>query len=333
MLMVIFGAGASHDSAPARTLGDRPPPLTAELLRYDVIAAEYPASRAVIDYLQRDEHESLEAGLAQFAVLAENSLERRRQLVAFRFYLCRAIDNATRGWLSATHGRTYYLSLFNRLLEWQEASHEPIRLVTFNYDTLIEDALSSVISDWRFENMGSYVKRPDWTLMKLHGSITWSRVGGSGQDVGALNVGRALTAATQLSDDLEIVMGNALDIERVADNLVYFPALAVPMADKTTFECPSLHVEALRSCMPEVKRLLICGWRAAESHMIHVLEGINPGYLLGMVEGSDEDVRDVRFRLDAVYSKGNPVLVEPNGMTAVAARWTENLAPLLAPWD
>ena len=67
--------------------------------------------------------------------------------------------------------------------------------------------------------------------------------------------------------------------------------------------------------------------------MIDVLAGINPGYRLGMVEGSEEDVRDVRSRLDTVYSKGIPVLVEPNGMTALAAKWTESLAGLLAPWD
>lgn len=51
MLMVIFGAGASYDSAPDQ--GIRRPPLAAELTESPSVAATYPASRAVIDYLDR----------------------------------------------------------------------------------------------------------------------------------------------------------------------------------------------------------------------------------------------------------------------------------------
>src|ERR1700722_11103727 len=126
MLMVIFGAGASHGSASLdpMTLPANPPPLTEDLLSYPAIAAKYPASRAVIDYLERVAPDvELETGLARFAVFAD------------------VITTATDDWLKATDGRTNYLALFNYLLEWQETSREPIRLVTFNYDTLIEDAL------------------------------------------------------------------------------------------------------------------------------------------------------------------------------------------------
>jgi hypothetical protein len=70
----------------------------------------------------------------------------------------RAHPNATRAWLSATHGCTYYLALLNYLLEWQERSKEPIRIVTFNYDTLIEDALRSIFTGWRFDSVASYVR-------------------------------------------------------------------------------------------------------------------------------------------------------------------------------
>ena len=333
MLMVIFGAGASHGSTSGRIVGGRRPPLAQELLGFPTIAARYPASRAVIDYLERIEGSTLEDGLADFAAIAENSPERMKQLVAFRFYLCHVIAEVTSGWLSQTNGRTYYLRLFNYLLEWQETSHEPIRLVTFNYDTLIEDALGSLFTNWHFNDLASYIAREDWTLMKLHGSITWSRVAGLDTGAALPNVDRAIAAADQLaSNDLQFDITNALDVTP-RDNRVFFPALAVPMANKTTFECPPLHIEALKSCFPDVRRVLICGWRAAESHMIEILRAIHPGYLLGVVSGSSEDVDDVHGRLDDVDAKGNHVLDEPNGMEGLATGLVENLRPLLAPWE
>jgi hypothetical protein len=335
MLMVIFGAGASYDSAPDQ--GIRRPPLAAELTEYPSVAAKYPASRAVIDYLDRAAENgstSLEAGLAAFAELAERSTDRMMQLTAFRFYLCEVIQNATRAWLDATHGRTYYLALFNYLLEWQERSKEPIRIVTFNYDTLIEDALGSLFTGWRFDSIASYVSRRDWTLMKLHGSITWSRVGGSATKPGRgeANIDRAIAAANQLaSPDLEFAVISALDMPSL-DNRIYFPALAVPMANKTSFECPSLHIDALKSCFPEVNRVLICGWRAAESHAVNILSGINPGYQLGIVAGSRADVAEVHTNLAAAGRKGMLVLDQRGGMTSFASDMENQLLPLLAGW-
>jgi hypothetical protein len=333
MLMVIFGAGASYDSAPDQAV--RRPPLAAELTEYPSVAATYPASRAVIDYLDRAAENgstSLEAGLAAFSELAEQSTDRMMQLTAFRFYLCEVIQNATRAWLGATHGRTYYLALFNYLLEWQERSKEPIRIVTFNYDTLIEDALGSLFTGWRFDSIASYVSRRDWTLMKLHGSITWSRVGGSAAEPGGPNVDRAIAAANQLaSPDLEFAVASALDMPSL-DNRVYFPALAVPMANKTSFECPPLHIDALKSCFPEVNRVLICGWRAAESHVINILSQINPGYYLGIVAGNETDIQEVHTNLGDAGRKGKWVMNQPGGMSAFASDIANQLGPILAKW-
>ena len=145
-----------------------------------------------------------------------------KQLVAFRFYLCHVIAEVTSDWLSQTNGRTYYLRLFNYLLEWQETSHEPIRLVTFNYDTLIEDALGSLFTNWHFNDLASYIAREDWTLMKLHGSITWSRVAGLDTGLALPNVDRAIAAAGQLAfNDLQFDITNALDVTP-RDNRVFF---------------------------------------------------------------------------------------------------------------
>jgi hypothetical protein len=320
MLLLVFGAGASYGSAAGQSI--RKPPLAAQLTEYPDIAAKHPASRAVIDYLDRtvmDGTTSLEEGLASFAALAEHSSDRMTQLTAFRFYLCEVIQDATRMWLSATHGRTYYLSLFNYLLEWQERSKEPIRIVTFNYDTLIENALRSLFIDWRFNDAASYVSRGDWTLMKLHGSITWSRAIASDIAEGRINEERAMAAANLLaSPGREFVIENALNPSQYTEQIL-FPALAVPMAHKTSFECPQLHIEALESCIPDTTRVLLCGWRAAEDHMVQLLQKIGPRCRLGIVSGDDQGLEEVEDRLGDWGRYARQALMEPNGMEALAS--------------
>lgn len=333
MLLVIFGAGASHGSATVD--GVNPPPLAEQLLDYPEIAARYPGSATVVDYLQRvmAEHAlSLEDALAKFGEVAERSTVRQQQLVAFRFYLCDVINTVSTDWLGATHGQTRYLTLLNYLWEWQEKSGEPIRLATFNYDRLIENALGNLVPDWSLRNLMSYIERPAWSLLKLHGSVTWSRVIESDEALGDTNFNRAIMAANRFArGDLGLKLQTA-PAQATETTSVAIPALAVPMTGKTNFECPPEHIEALTTSIPHVKRVLICGWRAAEDHMVQALEGLLPGFHLGVVAHGDTDVQEVHERLGAVDRKGHPMLDQPGGMEALVANLAQNLGGLLAPW-
>jgi hypothetical protein len=346
MLMVIFGAGASYDSDAKRPVNEtRPlasrPPLTEHLVgeEHRRVANEYPASISVIDYVQQnlaeDTPSSLETILARYAARAENSFACRQALVAFRFYLCRLITNATDEWLRETNGLTIYLSLLNQLLEWQETSGERVQLVTFNYDTLLEDAAARVLPDWRISSLGDYIGRPDWGLLKLHGSIGWSRVAPNPADItlGDPNSTRAVAAADLAqTGDLPLRMHNAIRVNSVDNGEVLFPAIAVPLANKTTFECEDLQVEAFKSTIPKIRRLLVCGWRAAEAHAIQILQDVDPGYYLGIVTGSEPDLADVQENLGAVFPKGKLVLVQTGGMSEFSKNMKQQLAPLLVPW-
>jgi hypothetical protein len=325
MLMVVFGAGASYDNAPGDIRGL---PLAKDLLdrEYDSIAAEYPASRAVIaavrEELSTTSTVGLERALSNFEAKAENSFVRQGQLVAFRFYLRELITRRTRTWLQQTSGYTYYLTLFNRLLDWQGESGEPIRLVTFNYDTLIEDALSTILPDWRFATDSDYITRHDWTLMKLHGSVTWCRVAEYAGSDETVNPDRAIEVANQLQFDQEAVLPFQTwtgTNQEAAPGKTYVPALAVPTEDKPRFECPRVHVDALRSCMPEVNRMLLCGWRAAETHALEILSEINPGYYLGIVAGNEPDLEEIQTNLGFAGRKGRLCLLGPNGMSGLAS--------------
>jgi hypothetical protein len=355
--MVIFGAGASYDSDARRPAGETTPhtsrpPLTEHLIdeRHRRIANEYPASLSVIDYVQQNladgtTPDSLETILARYAARAENSAACRQALLMFRFYLCRLITNSTDEWLRETSGLTIYLTLLNQLLEWQETSDERVQLVTFNYDTLLEDAAGRVIPDWQIAGFTDYVARTDWGLLKLHGSINWSRVANPpDQAAGESNANRALAAANLAhAGNLPLRVQNATLAGMqspsnpgslpTGNDDVLFPAIAVPMADKATFECDDIQVEAFKSTVPEIRRLLVCGWRAAEAHAIQILQDIYPGFYLGIVTGGQPDLAHVQGNLGDVYRKGKLVLTQTDGMAAFAQNMKQQLAPLLVPWD
>ena len=82
----------------------------------------------------------------------------------------------------------------------------------------------------------------------------------------------------------------------------------------------------------EIRRLLVCGWRAAEAHAIQILQDIYPGFYLGIVTGSRPDLADVQGNLGDVFRKGKLVLTQTDGMSAFAKNMNQQLAPLLVPW-
>ena len=121
---------------------------------------------------------------------------------------------------------------------------------------------------------------------------------------------------------------------------ITIPAMAIPTATKYDFECPSDHLQALKSDLPNVTHLLIVGWRAAEEHAVRLLagsnprEGLFPSYALGIVSGSQEGVEEVKSNLGEVGKKGRPLLQEAERFSAFIERLDEHMEPFLAAgWD
>ncbi|MGO9789155.1 MAG: hypothetical protein ACLP8S_06420 [Solirubrobacteraceae bacterium] len=145
------------------------PPLAKGLVdpAYNQIAAECPECRPIIDRLRErmDGATSLELELAHLVEVSNESPERRRQLTAFRFYLRRVIEDATIEVLRATSGYTRYLRLMNSLYDWHRRSEQPIRIVTFNYDVILEDTLQSVFGGWDLRReLARFIERDDCRL-------------------------------------------------------------------------------------------------------------------------------------------------------------------------
>lgn len=50
------------------------------------------------------------------------------------------------------------------------------------------------------------------------------------------------------------------------------PHWQIPVESKLSFECPSAHVKALQSFIPEVRKILVIGWRATELPFLELLK-------------------------------------------------------------
>jgi hypothetical protein len=67
---------------------------------------------------------------------------------------------------------TNYVTLLDQLRRCKQRE-DPVLLATFNYDQMIEDALSSV--GITINDLVHYIQNDAFKLFKLHGSVHWAR--------------------------------------------------------------------------------------------------------------------------------------------------------------
>jgi len=137
VLMVIFGAGASHDSIPSRPperfprhmLTERPP-LAADLFYPEDFfrdgLLQYPRCKPIVPYLQSiPAGKTVEAVLEELQVEAESDPERQHQLVAVRYYLNSVINGCQDRWSCLARGVTNYVTLLDQL---RRSRRPPMRI-------------------------------------------------------------------------------------------------------------------------------------------------------------------------------------------------------------
>jgi SIR2-like protein len=183
MIMVILGAGASYDSIPSRIppsgkrddpwSADRPP-LAGQLFSHKLSEdslRSFPKCHPIVPYLQATPSgANVEHLLETLRAEGETDPERKRQIAAIRCYLQFLITKCEQHWLPLPPDNT---SNYTTLLDQLRRSGQRTVLVTFNYDRLIENALTSLkvsISDFP-----DYISHDQIKLIKLHGSVHWGR--------------------------------------------------------------------------------------------------------------------------------------------------------------
>jgi hypothetical protein len=300
-IMVIFGAGASYDSVPSRppwhyrreSLFDRPP-LAKELFiaegHFANCLRQFPQCNPIVPYLQSVPSETtLEHVLEGLQAEAETDPRRKRQLAAVRFYLQHMILETERRWNDVANGITNYVTLLDQLRRCRSEGGV-ILLVTFNYDTMIEQALHSV--DIQFAELEDYTKY-QFKLFKLHGSADWGREIENTPDIlqayeNLIPTMIDMAAELKISDRFRRIVNADDRRHSKSSSIPVFPAIAIPVETKRSFECPSFHLECLRKHTANVTKILTIGWRATEQHFLNELSaGLNRRVHLQAVAGKD----------------------------------------------
>jgi len=180
-LLVIFGAGASYDSAPAFPPSTRPyerPPLANELFQnrptFVEMMQKFPECQPIVPWL-RDlpSGTTVEQRLEEFQADVATHPQRQRQLTAVRFYLQHMLWECQQQWANIHGGITNYKTLFDSIEHWRAQRNETVEVVTFNYDTMLEEGLSWL--DLKFKRIEDYISDDHYRVFKLHGSVDWIR--------------------------------------------------------------------------------------------------------------------------------------------------------------
>jgi hypothetical protein len=268
MLTIIFGAGASFDSSPdykANELAKDRLPLANELFspRFAQIAKDFPIALALINRLRRSSNIEHELEL----ISTEKGSNIPEQLLKIRRYINHVIYESQYNWEKITQKNTVYYEFIDTLQKWQENINVPINLITFNYDTLLDTACSTLLK-LRFDDLDSYVSNnTSYKLFKPHGSINWFHL-------------------AKMPDNIPVAYG---DVDHLMKELIWtpifwhsnttddfkpgiykFPAIAVPTETKTMLECPNNHKSELKKAIKETTCLLSIGWKAEEKHFLEL---------------------------------------------------------------
>lgn len=294
MLLVVFGAGASYDSDPynrpeydpaARVehlghIEQHRPPLANRLFdhRPQFVDAmnKFSDCKPLIPHLRRA-GVAVEQELARFQEEADKYPGGHSQLAAIRYYLRKAIWECQIRWNSVHSGVTNYLTFLDEVERWRIENQEKVCFVTFNYDTMLEEAMLQLLY-FEVDSMERYYSWPNYALFKLHGSVNWGRVvqGVARQGRHAPSFFPYLIHSIR-ADSHPDVLGEYqlcnLDMEpKHNTDVVLYPALSIPLHQKDEFSCPEMHVTKLEAMFPMVTKMITIGWRGAEEEFLRRLK-------------------------------------------------------------
>jgi hypothetical protein len=336
--MVIFGAGASYDSCPTyppdfkgEVIGGDPlnkhyrPPLANELFENRPIFAEaifnyFPQCQPIVPRLRSLRGETLEAVLEDLQAKSDSYPRGKQQLASVRYYLQFVIHECQTRWRGVQKGLTNYKSLLDEIE--RTYPKEPVCLVTFNYDTLLEDALLHF--GLPITTMDDYTKKHSfYKLFKLHGSVNWARAVDS--PTKAQNPDQGFSVAKDFIEraaEIPVTQKYLLTSEHPPGSvrgIPVFPAIAIPVEKKSTFECPQSMLEELVTLLREVSKILVIGWRATEAHFLaqlaNRLTGLRRGAQLHIVAGPDAEEIKVRICRELLNNPPQSPTVDEGGFT------------------
>ena len=302
MLLAIFGAGASYDSAvlwppsdhdlpPWVSLSNRNPslvergrpPLTDQL--FDHSALLVPAATAAVEWVRMNRKgRSVEETLRELQEATAGSPIMQRKLLALRYYLHSVITLVEQEW---TKREPTNYDAFLALAEG--GRFDRIHLLTFNYDTFLDASLARHLSTQLAPNA---FQHQHCSLIHCHGSLNWAYevLSPLGDLVGkaANEVCDRIVSAEQLElGPLTMLSSNANPPNGFGKLLV--PAIAIPVEPKSDFVCPREHIDAIAGDLSRITKVAIVGWKGSEESVRQLLLGLPTSVRGLVVSGSEEE--------------------------------------------
>jgi hypothetical protein len=324
MLLVIIGAGASHDSANGRNADEsyRPPlavDLFASQLNYVQLLMKYPTATPIVQRvrLALAANGSLEHVLEEIRGEVAIYPARAQHLLGLQFYLRSLLADLGSNWLGVHGGVTNYVGLADLVESCRVQKKESVVYVSFNYDTLLEAGLEGVAAK-RFTKVASYIDGHT-KVVKVHGSADWGQIVScdSFPSMAQITPGDLCGMVNELTfTDGFMRRRDNLDRQAGGSGSVLVPAIAIPTQTKDNFACPSQHIEALRECLPQVRGVVTIGWRGAEEHFLKLLkEGLPPQTQAYVVTESRTSCEATALNLQAAGLA--PDFLFPEGFTGL----------------
>lgn len=327
--MFVFGAGASFDSDPERRPGEVEvqideefrPPLAAGLftpasrIGREAIAA-FPRAASLLMRLRQATRQELdvEEVLEQIAGGEDIYPATAIELLAFRAYLARLMDEVPTSWRDECQGLTNYVLALSEADRWNAAVHgeerDPVACVSFNYDTLLEDAVHRVFG-LRVNDMDRYVSHPHVHVLKPHGAVHWRlpahwNVSPGTHIDGPGALAKAIDEAATLNwwdNDTWAYRSDEKYQDGNDQTSVWLPALSIPVRRKTDFTMPSWHREAMVADLHKVTTVIAVGWRAREQHFLRLLQDELPGAPSRLVAVAESD-EAAKATVEALWDTG-----------------------------
>src|SRR3989344_4052741 len=199
---------------------------------------------------------------------------RHRQLVQLRFYLRHLLNQCSNQYV---YTGNQYGVLIGRLLDIKGDAQ--VTFVTFNYDTLIEQAMIATGIMPSKLTLQEYLKAPI-PLIKPHGSTQWVyRLRSQGGNPKGREVEWLLEQYPMQEPDISKIPIQIDEEWNMNGNLrsfetpyVYYPAIAIPLNQKTEFVCPPEHIASLEAALETAKHVVTVGWRGSEDRFCRLLQ-------------------------------------------------------------
>ena len=302
-LAIILGAGASFDVCPDEGPILDPswcPPVVASLFAtksFDMVLKDFPAAQALMSSVRTAVRggKPFEAEIKAHVENENPYVQRQvKELpVALQQYFFRVSNSYTAEAIN-------YSALVNRTVG------QGIRtaFITLNYDTLLEQSLQKVTGT-SFVERNAYIKSNDWLLAKLHGSVDWGYWWAST----ASPVSEAVNQFEPPRQGRDLIQVG-LDADLRRDNVVYYPAMVLPVQGKYDLVCPPEHTTRLEEFLADCSAYLFIGCSGNDEDLFDFLTSCVRQVLLGGLVTGGIDHTDVRQR----FAKKMPaVLSSPLG--------------------